>query len=43
MVNERKRIKAIILNVIPDERLGGPQQRVLQVAKLLKEHGFSSI
>lgn len=43
MDNERKRIKAIILNVIPDERLGGPQQRVLQVAKLLKEHGFSSI
>jgi glycosyltransferase involved in cell wall biosynthesis len=43
MVNERKRIKAIILNVIPDERLGGPQQRVLQVAKRLKERGFTSI
>jgi glycosyltransferase involved in cell wall biosynthesis len=43
MDNERKQIKAIILNVIPDERLGGPQQRVLQVAKRLKERGFSSI
>ena len=43
MDNKRKQIKAIILNVIPDERLGGPQQRVLQVAKRLKEHGFSSI
>jgi len=43
MDNERKQIKAIILNVIPDERLGGPQQRVLQVAKRLKERGFTSI
>jgi len=43
MNNERKQIKAIILNVIPDERLGGPQQRVLQVAKRLKERGFTSI
>lgn len=31
------------MHVFPDERLGGPQQRVLQVAKGLEEHGFSSI
>lgn len=43
MVNERKQIKAIILNVIPDERLGGPQQRVFQVARELKEAGIKTI
>jgi len=43
MNNERKQIKAIILHVIPDERLGGPQQLVLQVAKRLKERGFRSM
>jgi len=43
MINERKQIKAIILHVIPDERLGGPQQLVLQVAKRLKERGFRSM
>jgi len=35
--------RVTILHVIPDERLGGPQQRILQVAKRLEEHGFSSI
>jgi len=43
MNNKNKQVKATILNVIPDERLGGPQLRVLQVAKLLKERGFRSI
>lgn len=37
------KMEVTVLNVIPDERFGGPQQRVLQVARRLKEHGFNSI
>ncbi len=32
-----------VLNVVPDERFGGPQQRVLLVAKRLKEKGTKTI
>ncbi len=32
-----------ILNAVPDERFGGPQQRVLQVAKKLKNDSISTI
>lgn len=38
-----KLTKATILHIIPDERLGGPQWRSLQVAKHLKDDGFVSI
>lgn len=43
MTNDTRQIKATILNVIPDERIGGPQQRVLQVAKHLKDSGIETI
>lgn len=32
-----------VLSVIPDERLGGPQYRVLQVARNLRDSGFTTI
>ncbi|MBA7541926.1 D-inositol-3-phosphate glycosyltransferase [subsurface metagenome] len=43
MFNSSRQSKVKVLHIIPDERLGGPQQRVLQVAKRLKEEGFISI
>lgn len=36
-------VQTKILHVITDERLGGPQRRVLQVARHLKEKGFINI
>lgn len=41
--SSKRRIKTKVLYVIPQEALGGPQWRVLQVAKRLKEEGFTSI
>lgn len=43
MTDHIKQIKATVLNVIPDERIGGPQQRVLQVAKRLKDSHIETI
>jgi glycosyltransferase involved in cell wall biosynthesis len=43
MKGQTERREITVLSVVPDERLGGPQQRVLQVAKRLKERGFTSI
>lgn len=43
MLDDTKQIEATILNVIPDERIGGPQQRVLQVATRLKDSHFETI
>jgi len=41
--NEQPISATTILNIIPDERLGGPQLRVFQVARRLKEKGFTTI
>ena len=43
MFNSSRQSKVKVLHIIPDERLGGPQLRVLQMAKHLKEDGFITI
>lgn len=43
MISDRDRPRLTVLNIIPDERLGGPQRRVLQVAEGLLEAGIDTI
>lgn len=43
MKGQTERREITVLSVVPDERLGGPQQRVLQVARKLKEAGIKTI
>lgn len=45
LANRRERIgkKTLIANVVFDERLGGPQRRIVSVARGLVEHGFETI
>jgi glycosyltransferase involved in cell wall biosynthesis len=43
MKGQTDRREITVLSVVPDERLGGPQQRVLQVARNLKEAGIKTI
>jgi len=43
MSKQSKQTKITILHIVPDERFGGPQGRVLQVAKHLKTEGFVTI
>ena len=42
-INNPKDRKITVLNVLMDERLGGPQMRVLQVAKSLKQYQIETI
>jgi len=43
MNKEGKHTKATILQIVPDDRLGGPQGRILEVAKGMKADGFISV
>ncbi|MFO8100834.1 MAG: glycosyltransferase, partial [Dehalococcoidia bacterium] len=43
MAEQNEQHGITVLNVVPDERFGGPQNRVLQVAKRLKEKGIETI
>ncbi|MBM3133236.1 MAG: glycosyltransferase [Chloroflexi bacterium] len=43
MTTSDERPGATVLHFIPDERFGGPQQRVLQVSQALRKSGFRSI
>ena len=43
MIDIPQNSKITILNVLMDERLGGPQNRVLQVAKFLKQYQIDTI
>ena len=43
MSNDKETEKITVLNFVPDERLGGPQRRVLEAAKRLKQRGIDTV
>jgi glycosyltransferase involved in cell wall biosynthesis len=41
--DDKEKEKITVLNFVPDERLGGPQRRVLEAAKRLKQKGIDTV